>query len=219
MRNILFLILIVTFALFAQPPARPQFEVASIKRSEEQGTMYVRSLPGGRLLVNAPVRLMLMNAYSVEFSQLVGAPDWLSSETWTIDARAPGNPTRDELMLTLQSLLAERFHLKVHHSSREMSVYALTVGKNGPRLPAPKEGACATPGTGQSEPAPPCGGVRISMSPHVILMEGGSAPLSELARVLAIPLRRIVTDRDARIGAVFVPMSVSLFPESAQDLQ
>jgi uncharacterized protein (TIGR03435 family) len=79
-------------AVLAQPPARRQFEVASIKPSEDRGMMYVRALPGGRLLVNAPVRLMVMNAYGIQFSQLIGAPDWLSSEIWTVDARAEGNP-------------------------------------------------------------------------------------------------------------------------------
>ncbi len=158
--------------------------------------MYVRTLPGGRLLVNAPVRLMLMNAYGVQFSQLVGTPDWLGSETWTIDARAQGNPTRDNSMLMLQSLLEDRFHLKIHHESREMPVYALTVARGGLKLPKAKEGSCATPVSGQPDPsAPPCGRVRISMSPQGVLMEGGSAALSELARVLAIPLSRPVVDR------------------------
>jgi uncharacterized protein (TIGR03435 family) len=200
MRHLLFVLAAGT--LLAQPPARPQFDVASIKPSAERGMMYVRALPGGRLLVNAPVRLMLMNAYGLQFSQFAGAPDWLSSETWDVDARAEGNPTRDELMLMLQSLLEERFHLKVHRAAREMSVYALTVGRNGSKLPAPKEGACATPVPGQPEPAaPPCGRVRISMSPQGVLMEGGRVAMSELARVLAIPLSRPVIDRTALTGA------------------
>src|SRR4029077_937925 len=109
--------------------AQAKFDVASIKPSEEHGSMYVRTLPGGRLVVNAPARLMLMNAYGVQFSQIAGGPDWLSSDTWSIDARAAGNPTRDELMLMLRSLLAERFRLKVHHESRETSVFALTIAK------------------------------------------------------------------------------------------
>jgi len=52
----------------------------------------------------------------------------------SVDARTEGNPTRDELMLMLQSLLEERFHLKVHHENREMPVYALTVARKGPEL-------------------------------------------------------------------------------------
>jgi uncharacterized protein (TIGR03435 family) len=188
-------------ALLAQSPARPQFDVASIKPSQDHGMMYVRALPGGRLLVNAPARLMLMNAYGLQFSQLAGGPEWLASDIWSIDARAPGNPTRDELMLMLQSLLEERFHLKVHRESREMPVYALTAGKS-PKIPTAHEGACATGVPGQPEPAaPPCGRVRISMSPESVLMEGGSAPISELVRVLAVPLQRPVVDRTALGGA------------------
>jgi len=53
-----------------------------------------------------------MNAYGLQFSQLAGGPDWLSSEIWSIDARAGGNSTRDDLMLMLQSLLEERFNFK-----------------------------------------------------------------------------------------------------------
>jgi uncharacterized protein (TIGR03435 family) len=205
-----FILVVLAAALLAQPPERPQFDVASIKPSQERGTMYVRVLPGGRLVVNAPARLMLMNAYGLQFSQLAGAPDWLSSETWSVDARAEGNPTRDELMLMLQSLLEERFHLKAHHETREVSAYALTVAKNGTKLPAPKEGTCATPVPGQPEPvAPPCGRVRISMSPQGVLMEGGSAAMSELARVLAIPLNRPVVDRTALGGAYDIRLQFS----------
>ena len=202
-------------ALLAQPAGAPHFDVASVKPSEERGMMYVRPLPGGRLVVNAPARLMLMNAYGVQFSQLAGAPDWLNSETWSVDARAGGNPTRDQMMLMLRSLLEERYHLKAHHESREMPVYALTVAKNGPKLPAPKDGACATPVAGQPEPtAPPCGRVRISMSPQGVLMEGGSAAISEITRVLAIALSRPVVDRTALSGTYDIHLQ---FTEDAAD--
>jgi uncharacterized protein (TIGR03435 family) len=153
---------------------------------------------------------MLTNVYGIQFSQVIGAPDWLSSDTWSVNARAEGNSTRDEMMLMLQSLLEERFHLKVHRESREMPVYALTVARKGPKLPAPKEGACATPVPGQPEPAaPPCGRVRISMSIEGVLMEGGNAAMSELARVLAIPLSRPVVDRTTLSGAYDIHLQFS----------
>jgi uncharacterized protein (TIGR03435 family) len=203
------LVLLAAAPLLAQPSPRPRFDVASVKPSEEHGMMYVRVLPGGHLVANAPARLLLMNAYGVQFSQLVGVPDWLSSDIWSIDARAEGNATRDDLMLMLQSLLEERFHLQVRHESREMPVYALTVTAKGARLPAPKEGGCATPVPGRPEPtAPPCGRVRISMSPEGVLMEG-SAALPELARVLAIPLGRPIVDRTALTGAYDIHLQFS----------
>jgi uncharacterized protein (TIGR03435 family) len=200
----------------AQQSARPQFDVASIKPSEERGMMYVRTLPGGHLVANAPARLMLMNAYGVQFSQLVGGPDWLGSETWSVDARATGSPTRDEMMLMLQSLLEERFHLKVRREHRDMPVYALTVARNGSKLPVPKEGGCATAVPGQPEPTTaPCGRVRISMSPEGVLMEGGSAPMAELVRVLAIPLSRPVVDRTALAGVYDIRLRFADEPSAA----
>src|SRR5450432_2975290 len=124
--------------LFGGQPSARRFDVASIKPAQERGMMYVRVLPGGRLVVNAPARLMLMNAYGLQFSQLAHAPDWLSSETWSVAARAEGNRTLDELMLIHHSLLEGRCQLKVHQERRDMPVYALTVAKNGPKLPTPK---------------------------------------------------------------------------------
>ncbi|HXS93144.1 MAG TPA: TIGR03435 family protein [Candidatus Limnocylindrales bacterium] len=205
-----FLFLLAACVLFGQSPARPRFDVASVKPSEEKGSMYVRVLPGGHVVANAPARLILMNAYGVQFSQLAGAPDWLSTETWSVDARAEGDPTRDDLMLMLQSVLEDRFHLKAHHENREMPVYALTVARNGPKLAPPKEGACATPVPLRPElSAPPCGRVRISMSPDGVLLEGGSAAMAELARVLAIPLGRPVVDRTGLSGTYDIRLQVS----------
>jgi uncharacterized protein (TIGR03435 family) len=188
--------------LFAQSADRPRFDVASIKPSGEQRMMYVRPMPGGRLIASAPLRLIVMNAYGMQYSQIVGAPDWLSSERFSIDAKAEGNPTREQVMLMLQTLLEERFQLKAHRESRELPIYALVAAKNGPKLPAPKEGACASPdASGRPDSTlPPCGQVRISMSPAGVVMEGGRAPMSELARVLAIPLDRPVVNRTGLAG-------------------
>ena len=52
----------------------------------------------------------------------------------TAKAEGDGTPTRDQFRLTLQALLADRFQLKVHRNPTEMPVYALVVGKGGPKL-------------------------------------------------------------------------------------
>lgn len=50
--------------------------------------------------------------------------------------RAPGErqPSREELRPMLQTLLAERFQVKVHRDTKEIPVYALLIAKNGPKL-------------------------------------------------------------------------------------
>jgi uncharacterized protein (TIGR03435 family) len=66
-----------------------------------------------------------------------GSPDWANSESFDIEAQASGNLPRDRMFLMLQSLLADRFKLALHHETREVPVYALVFakpGKTGPQL-------------------------------------------------------------------------------------
>jgi len=58
-------------------------------------------------------------------------------DLFEIEARAPGNPTKDQLRLMMQSLLADRFKLRVHFETREGPVFALSLvrpGHIGPKL-------------------------------------------------------------------------------------
>ena len=68
---------------------------------------------------------------------LARLPKWVDTDFIEIDAKAAGNPTKDQMRLMMQSLLAERFHLAVHYETQEMPVYALTLikpGTWGPKL-------------------------------------------------------------------------------------
>jgi uncharacterized protein (TIGR03435 family) len=121
----------------AAAAARPQFEVASVKPNTVNGHMDAVPVRSGDLVQmhNNQLQGIVMYAYRVAYYQLVGfreVPDaW---KYYDIDARVAGSPSDDELRLMFQSLLEDRFRLKVHRESREMSVYKLEVGKNGPRL-------------------------------------------------------------------------------------
>jgi uncharacterized protein (TIGR03435 family) len=76
---------------------------------------------------------------------LAGGPDWMRKDGFTVLAKIPEdapdqtltqlyNGHAPEVQLMLQALLAERFALKVHRITKELPVYALTIGKNGPKL-------------------------------------------------------------------------------------
>jgi len=68
-----------------------------------------------------------------------GAPGWVASEPYRILAKAEGTPGREMMSgPMLQALLEDRFHLKLHKTPREVSLYALTVAKGGPKLQASK---------------------------------------------------------------------------------
>jgi uncharacterized protein (TIGR03435 family) len=74
-------------------------------------------------------------------------PKEVSAGLFEIEARAAGNATKDQMRLMMQSLLADRFNLKVHFETREVSALALTLdkpGKLGPKLRPHSEGPPCT---------------------------------------------------------------------------
>jgi len=125
--------------MYAQAP-QSSFEVASIK--QHVGEVTFSSDPmvrGGRVAATASTLMdMITNAYSLRYDQVSGGPGWATSDHYDIDAKPPGDaaPTADQARQMMQTLLAERFHLKVHRESREVPIYALVVAKNGPKLKA-----------------------------------------------------------------------------------
>jgi uncharacterized protein (TIGR03435 family) len=64
-------------------------------------------------------------------------PDWIKTERFDIEAKVEGDPTKDEMRLMMQSLLAERFKLAIHHETQQIPVFALVrakPGQTGPKL-------------------------------------------------------------------------------------
>jgi uncharacterized protein (TIGR03435 family) len=61
-------------------------------------------------------------------------PDWLETEGYDIVAKFGPETTGETLLLMMQNLLADRFRLAIHHEQKAVPVYALVVGKDGPRL-------------------------------------------------------------------------------------
>ena len=127
--------------------ALPVFEVASVKRTvpgsvvpTEWAQKVTRSrarIPlreNGRVVAyHTALRTYLQMAYELPEYQLLG-PEWMDRETYDIIAKMPANTSDDQVLLMLQSLLTERFKLRVHHEQRILSGYALLVDKGGPKL-------------------------------------------------------------------------------------
>ena len=128
---------------FGQPaPERPAFEVASVKpnKSGDRGTTMGPS-PGGLTATNATLKFLITFAYDVRDHQISGGPSWLNSERYDIVAKGPiDHPTVAQNRQMLQTLLADRFQLRLLRETKELPGYALVIGKNGPKLQEP-EGA------------------------------------------------------------------------------
>src|SRR6185436_16018450 len=72
-----------------------------------------------------------------------GGPDWIDTDGYTIEAKA--EVVTDRALMQgpmLQTILEDRFKIKVHKEAREIAVDALVVAKNGPKLKPFVEGSC-----------------------------------------------------------------------------
>ena len=124
------------------PVARPAFDVASIKRNPGLTTgVTFAARPGGSLhVINNPLTNLIQNAYGMRRYQLIGGPDWIESDRYDIEAKVDGDPSREQMMAMVQSLLEDRFKLKVHRETRELPIYVLTVARGGIKAPRSPEG-------------------------------------------------------------------------------
>jgi uncharacterized protein (TIGR03435 family) len=191
---------------FAQAP-RPAFEVASIKHSPEltageSGGVTFAARPGGRMEVrNNPMSNVINNAYGIAHYQLIDAPDWVNSERYDIEAKAAGPASRKEMMLMLQTLLADRFAMKAHMETRQSPAYILTVAKGGAKLRLLEQEDCVPhDSTKTKEETPPneCGNNHLSRT------DGWTAShisMPGVIGVLSMVLRGPVIDQTGLKGA------------------
>jgi uncharacterized protein (TIGR03435 family) len=81
-----------------------------------------------------PLRVFVSVAYKIRPSLIVGGPSWTDSAKFDVQGKAADPAGTDLMLLMLQTLLEERFRLKIHREIREGPVYELTIAKGGHRL-------------------------------------------------------------------------------------
>jgi len=116
--------------------ANPVFEVATIKPSDPNRPGRLFSIRGTEVItVNTTVRDLMVFAYGVHIRQIAGGPGWMETDKYDVNGKPEGGlPNNSQFRMMIQKLLADRFQLAFHHEKRELTVYALMVGKNGPKL-------------------------------------------------------------------------------------
>ncbi len=121
-------------------PNPPAFDVASIKPNqmgnaggEKSERENITVSPEGVMMRNVSLRSCLRWAYDVKDFQISG-PGWLASEKYDIAAKTAPPTSAGQLRLMMQTLLADRFKLALHRETKDLPVYALVVGKNGPKF-------------------------------------------------------------------------------------
>jgi uncharacterized protein (TIGR03435 family) len=212
------------------------FEVASVKPTKSNdppysnfplgpGDVYV---PNGGLFSakNFPLVTYIFFAYKVIGNQgqylLPQLPDWAKTKQFDIQARAEGNPSKDDMRLLMRALLADRFKLTMHNETREVPVLAFVLskpGKTGPNLqPHLDTAPCPTTAPNPSQQATPqtpdpsqtvaggfpvlCNGI-FGMPPNTpghVRMGGRNLTLKFIADALGGNLGRPMIDKTGLTG-------------------
>ncbi|MEO8097381.1 MAG: TIGR03435 family protein [Acidobacteriota bacterium] len=131
--------------------AKPEFTVATIRPSNPNAQGQGYGFRGQDVTtVNTSVNWLITLAYSLHARQIVGGAGWMDSEKYDVIGRpdTPGQPSRDQLKLMIQKLLADRFQLKFHTEKRELTAYTITVLKTGSKLAVSQADPNSLPGVG-----------------------------------------------------------------------
>lgn len=200
-----------------QTPARPAFEVASVKLAPPgaYGTD-IETDPGGRVsLHNMALRDMIVVAWGIEPFQILGGPPWIDSVRYDVTAKPAALPKRGEIPLMIQSFLVERFQLAIHHETQTLPIYSLVLarkdGKLGPGLAEAKEGSC-TKFDPVNPPSPPetgaaprrwCGNSSVNPS-HLTAI---GVPIANLIPLFSQVLERTIVDKTGLTGSFDVGMA------------
>jgi uncharacterized protein (TIGR03435 family) len=152
----------------------------------------IKTGPGELTVSNETVQVMIRTAYKVEDDQIAGAPNWLNTERYDVEARM-GSSAADELRKAisdqsepedkrmLQALLSDRFKLAVHRETKLIPVYELVLAGDGPNLR-------------ESAPASADSNVRV-IQVESGRITGREVPIATLARILSEQLGRHVLDK------------------------
>ena len=123
---------------------RPAFEVESVKRIRDYSPLALMNgdISHGRLtLNNAHIKQIIAVAYEIQSVRIEGGPGWIDSDQFQIAARAENpNTTDKQVRAMLQTLLEERFQLKIHRETKSLPSYALLTAAGGARLEHAQEG-------------------------------------------------------------------------------
>jgi uncharacterized protein (TIGR03435 family) len=153
----------------------------------------------------------------LRFSDIIGAPDWTDRDAFDIQAKAdtsiPSSP--EQMRLTIQSLLADRFQLKAHWETREMATYNLVAAKGGIKLKLAED---QTPigldnqdrGVVRTIAKPSPAGILLNMS-------GKALPIDTLVSALQSYAGRPVFDKTG-LGGMF-DVTLQFFLESSNPPQ
>jgi uncharacterized protein (TIGR03435 family) len=116
--------------------ANPKFDVVTVKPSDPNRPGKLFTIHGRHVMtINTSVNDLVTFGYSIQTKQMANVPAWFD-EKYDVDGvpDVEGQPNIQQMRILMRDVLVQRFGLKFHNEQRELSVYALSVAKGGPKL-------------------------------------------------------------------------------------
>jgi uncharacterized protein (TIGR03435 family) len=139
MTRALIILALCTTRLYPQSDPLPKFDIADVHVSPKSKSNFARNNPprNGRYEITTATMVDLIRiAYGLTDDKILGGPNWLELDRFDVIAKEPAETTAETRKLMLQSLLADRFNLKLHKDTKPMPAYALISGKKPLLKPA-----------------------------------------------------------------------------------
>jgi uncharacterized protein (TIGR03435 family) len=190
-----------------------EYEVATIKPSKPGSVPGNYSFPSdGFKATNVTLQTLIEAAYHIGDDQISGAPKWLNSDRYDVEAKMDGSAAADLQKLSreeqnvarqqmLQALFADRLMLTIHRETKEFSVYLLVIAKNGPKLQEAKPGDTYADGIKGRDGSPlEAGNTRTTGGRNARTLTAHAVPISTLTQLLLAYLGRPVLDKTGLAG-------------------
>jgi len=238
----------VAIGFASQPTGRAQEQPATIAAATVDGVSirphatedklsFVGPTPGGWQFTGVTVKHLIETAYGLQDFQVTGGPAWLATERYDVvvktdaapNAPVPSldNPLPPGVSPRLQSFLTDEFGLVFHRETKELPGYAMTVGKDGPKItevavshpPANNfqlariqaTGAPPLPGPATTPASVPSGGMWFRMSKEgdsdEVQLKANGVGMDALARSLSTAVGSSVTNQTGLNGTYAFSLS------------
>jgi len=186
------------------------FEIASIKPDPSpQPNLIIQTTPNLVRVELSTIELMRF-VYNVRDFQIIGMPSRLSSKIYIIEAKPDASMAEKlslmpyvereaQSKLMLQSLLADRFGLKIHHETKDVPSFDLIVAKAG-RLRESQTDCKSRPTSPPPGPASNSRPLSCGAFNGLGHIAGLDMRISQLASFLTFRLQQTVTEKTGLSG-------------------
>ncbi len=159
----------------------PSYEVATIKKADGGNGVTTTNMGRAVMISGQTVKNYIQTAYGIQRNsgaRVLEGPAWINTDMYVIQGKMPDamrdamqtmtpEARQDQNRMLQQSLLAERFKLKVHFEMREMPVFELAAAKGGLKIKAVPPPPAYVPGTPLPPPPRPGG----PLAPGMLMMQ------------------------------------------------